>query len=478
MAAVGKIVAVLTARTGGFVKGINRAANRSRRFGKAISGVAKRVAKLGIGLAAVAAGALVLVVKSQLKAIDSLAKLSRNLGVSVEQLQAFKLAAAIAGVSGEVFDKALKRLVKSTGDLEAGLSTQVRAFERLGLSIEDVRGLRPDEVMKKIADAVRDVGVTVNTTAAIMDIFGARIGADLVEFLRRGSEGLTQFEADAKALGLTISGIDAAQVEAANDAMTRLRAVISGVAQKITVELAPFITAAVNELIEMGNVGEAIGPAIEGALETASKVLSVGARFVQAWVVAWKAAELAIKRVQLALVNAFVQVEIFRGADLTVGPARAAIETMLKLEGRVKTLKRELNDGWDDLGVDSWAEGIEDLFERIRDGADEARREAERLRRETDFPGGLGEPPPAPTAPPPATATAAAEIAKAIADEPVREPRTGDFAQVRLSRVALNGAGGDRGDDKTNELLTESNRRLQEMLNELRNPNPVLIRWS
>ena len=101
-----------------------------------------------------------------------------------------QLAAGIAGVDTEKFNKALKRMIKSVSDAGFGLSTQVRAFEVLGLKFKDLEGLSPDEVFRKIADAVKESGMSMKTTAAIMDIFGDRVGADLVNMLAKGSEAL------------------------------------------------------------------------------------------------------------------------------------------------------------------------------------------------------------------------------------------------------------------------------------------------
>lgn len=473
MAAVGQIVAVLTARTGGFVKGINAASKKAGAFGKRLRQVAKTAAKFGTALAAAAVVGLTAIIVTQARAIDELVKFADRLGIAIEKLQGLRLAAQLTGVPIQQLQLGLQRMTRRIAEAATGSGEAVKALQELGLNAKELAKLPVDEQFQRIADAMERVTSQSDRVRLAFKLFDSE-GVALVNTLRGGSEAIRRIQADAERLGLTISRFDASQIELMNDSLTRLRAILAGVAQRIAVELAPFITAAVNELIKMGNVGAAIGPLIAGALETASAALQIGARFVQAWVVVWKAAHFAIVRVRLALINAFITLKTLAGADLTKGIHREAVLTMLRLEGRVRTLKRELSEGWNNLEADTWAENVKGLFDDVREGADEARKAAERLRREVEGPALI---PLVPTPAEPIKA-AAAEIADAIADEPSREPRTGQFAQVRLSRVALDGAPGDRTGDQTNDLLTDANRRLQEMLDALRNPQPTVIRWS
>lgn len=153
-----------------------------------------KVLKWGSALAAVAVGAIALFVRQQLKAIDTAAKFSAAIGISVNQLQAMQLAANIAGIAQDKLDKALKRMVKSVSDGVNGLSTAVRAFDALGLSAEDLAQLDPAEIFKRIADAVQDAGGGIKTLGALMDIFGAKNGAELINLLKEGREGIEAME--------------------------------------------------------------------------------------------------------------------------------------------------------------------------------------------------------------------------------------------------------------------------------------------
>ena len=378
MATVGKMVAVLSARTQSFQKGMKRSANAARRLGRAVRGAAGFVAKLGALAGAAALGGLALLVKSQLKSIDTLAKLSRNLGISIADLQSFRLAAEIAGVGQEKLDKGIKKLVKSLSDAGRGLSTQVDAFNALGLSMEDLQGLDPAEAFRKLADALKETGVTVQTQGALMDIFGAKIGLDMVELLRAGSEGLDSFKQEIEDMGLSLTKVDAAKVEAANDAWTRFKGILSGVAQKITVELAPFIEAAVAALSEMGKTGEGAGGFITTALEVVAKTIAFTANVVQRFALGFQALGfIAVKAFQLqlkglTLVARGIEFLLDKVGILDAGWTRHFDAMDEKIQQIADGLKQGIGEKLDSIADGGWGKRITDKFDAIRKAAQAA----------------------------------------------------------------------------------------------------------
>ena len=75
--------------------------------------------------------------------IDTLGKTSDQLGVSVEFLQAFQIAAEEAGSSSEGANKALLKFSKNIGEAGRGLKTQADLFKNLGVTIRDT-----EEILK------------------------------------------------------------------------------------------------------------------------------------------------------------------------------------------------------------------------------------------------------------------------------------------------------------------------------------------
>ena len=67
MATVGKIVAVLTATTKPFERGMKRAAKSAKRMGASIANMSKRMIKFGVVAVAAAAAGIALLIRRQLK---------------------------------------------------------------------------------------------------------------------------------------------------------------------------------------------------------------------------------------------------------------------------------------------------------------------------------------------------------------------------------------------------------------------------
>ena len=471
MATIGKMVAVLTAHTKPFEKGMRRAGRATKRMGSSIAAMSKRMVQFGAVAIAAAAAGLALLVRRQLKLIDSLGKLSRNIGVSVADLQSMQLAAGLAGVESEKFNKALKRMIKSVSDAGFGLSTQVRAFEVLGLKFKDLEGLSPDEVFRKIADAVKETGMSMKTTAAIMDIFGTRVGADLVNMLAQGSAGLDEFKQLMKDLGLEMSQVDTAKVEMANDAWLTFKTVLDGIAKKFTVEIAPFITLFSNQLIQAGKDGEGMGKTIHNAIIQVLKVigwfkdrlndiefgfLSVKIAAIEMSLAINRALSsagisAATERVKL-LELALVETEQALSDNLSKGGAAELINAFERIqrEAELAAEKTLLIPKAMEVTNDQLAEAAKRMEKLKRAAArvfDATRTPMEKFRKEMELlnellglgkaGGGIGQD----------TFNRAAEAARKLLedatkdkDKPARDARTANFKQIRsLSSIAIGG---------------------------------------
>ncbi len=90
------------------------------------------------------------------------------------------------------------------------------------------------------ADRINRLETQAEKAAAAYFLFG-RAGAQLVTMFAVGSEGLREFQKEAERLNLTFTRLDAAKIEAANDAMTRARAAVTGLVRELTIKLAPRI---------------------------------------------------------------------------------------------------------------------------------------------------------------------------------------------------------------------------------------------
>ncbi|UZT28688.1 putative tail tape measure protein [Vibrio phage 033B] len=249
--------------------------------------------KLLVGGAVAATGALAALYKIQGDAIDQTAKHADSIGVSTEALTQFRHAAELTGLGADALDTSLQRLTRRTNDAANGNEGLRRAYEALNIEVDSLAKMRPEEQMYVMADGFATVEDRSERTRLAFQLFG-REGIKMVNMFEDGSEGLKAMAEDADFLGLTLSRVDAAKVEAANDAIYRASSITGVLGRTITVELAPVIAG----LADMFT--EATGGA-RGLQETIFDVVTVGVKGGAFLADSWRGLELIFKTAQVAV---------------------------------------------------------------------------------------------------------------------------------------------------------------------------------
>lgn len=265
MATIASLAVSLTARTGSFEKGLARAKKVSRRFSRDLTRHTKRIAGYGAAIVGVAAGALTVLVKGQLAAVDSTSKMARTLGLATEELVGWQHAAKFANVDSDSLTKGIVRFNRTIADAQAGLSTAQRELERVGLSAEALAGMSTDQRLKVIADRYNSIGDAADRSSFLMNVFG-RSGLGLGNLFEQGAEGIAKAQQEAEDLGLTFSAIDGASIERANDAVSRTADAVTGLSRRIAVQLAPFLEVISVRVLEFAKNVNLSGDVVENVV--------------------------------------------------------------------------------------------------------------------------------------------------------------------------------------------------------------------
>ena len=261
------LVMSVIAKTETFQRDMAKAGKSVNRFGTSMRSSTATAMRFGRRLLIMAGiGGLGYVIKQQMAAIDSTAKLSDRLGIATEALIGLQHGASIAGVELTMINKSLEIFSRRLGEVALGTGEAERALEALGLSYEEIIGKSPDEAIGIVADQINKLGTQAEKAAAANFLFG-RAGAQLLNMFESGSVGIEKYRKEAEKLGLTFSRIDAAKVEAANDSLTRTRAVFTGLFRQGTIELAPYIEALSTAFVEFATQGEGVGANVVDAFE-------------------------------------------------------------------------------------------------------------------------------------------------------------------------------------------------------------------
>ena len=197
----------------------------------------------GFGAVTVALGAMFAKLSAS---IDEQAKMASALGLSNEQLGVMRDAAGYAGISVSQLDTALRKMSQSVADAADGTGEAKDALEELGLDAEKLQQMGPEKAFKAIVDRLDQIPNGIKKTQMAMDIFG-KSGAAMANLT---SDGLKQAQKDADTLGLKLSSAQAANVEASNDAWSRIKNVAADFLKFITARLAPGVKAGLDKAFD------------------------------------------------------------------------------------------------------------------------------------------------------------------------------------------------------------------------------------
>lgn len=228
---------------------------------------------------AVGAGGFGALIKSSINAGDELAKTADKLGVTTEALAGLRHAADLTGVSTGTMDMAMQRFTRRAAEAAKGTGEAKGALRELGIDAESIVRLPLDEQMNVVADAMQGLDTQADKVRIAMKLFDSE-GVALVNTLGGGSEALKAMTSEAEHFGVTLSRTDTAQMEAANDAITRLKAVFTGLTNQLAVAFSPIITfvadafrQAALDSAEFGNIGQKVAGAVVKAFGVVRNIM-------------------------------------------------------------------------------------------------------------------------------------------------------------------------------------------------------------
>lgn len=203
------------------VRGLRAAERKLRAFGASISRLGRQMVTLGaVMFAPLAAASKIFTAMG-----DSLDKMSKRTGISVESLSGLSFAAEQSGADIKAFEVGVRRMQRTIVDAERGLSTAIDAFAMLGLSFSHLKDLTPEEQFALIADRISNIKDPTRQAAAAMMIFG-RSGTSLLPMMKEGAAGINKLVDEARAMGIIIRTEDATAAAVLNDAMNALWRVV------------------------------------------------------------------------------------------------------------------------------------------------------------------------------------------------------------------------------------------------------------
>jgi hypothetical protein len=231
-------------------------------FNKATKTSTKLLGGIGKGLSAAAgtakvaavafvalAGTITAAVAVSTRYIDRLGKVAKTTGFAAETLQKFQFAAELSGVGADQAAVALRRFSRRLGEAQKGTGELFPALKKLGIETRNSSGTfkSAEEILFEFADGIQNARNESESLALAFKAFDSE-GAELVETMRGGADGLRKFFKEAESLGFILSTSAIQGVERFADEFFKLQAVVKGVVNQFTAALAPALESIVELL--------------------------------------------------------------------------------------------------------------------------------------------------------------------------------------------------------------------------------------
>ena len=218
--------------------GLKTAEGKLDKFTQEAERNASQLRKSFVGIA-VASGAFIgASVKMYADLGSAIHDMSLRTGLGTEAISELKYAAEQSGSSLGGLEISVRRMAGAITDANDGLETAQRAFDRIGISTQELIGLKPEEQFMKIATGIASLEDATLRAATAQDIFG-RSGTELLPLFAEGADGIAKLRREAHDLGLVFSPEMAENADKLGDSFTKLKGAITGLRLELAERFAP-----------------------------------------------------------------------------------------------------------------------------------------------------------------------------------------------------------------------------------------------
>src|SRR5690606_5093228 len=150
-------------------------------------------------------------------------------------------AADQSGANLETLEAGLRRMQTTVLDAARGSAMAQESLAMLGVTVDQLAGLAPDQQFKLLADRLSRIEDPTLKAALAMKVFG-KSGTQLLPLMAGGAKGIEELQQRARELGLTISKDDAQAATLFGDTLDDLWKSIKAGVFAIGSALAPMLT--------------------------------------------------------------------------------------------------------------------------------------------------------------------------------------------------------------------------------------------
>ena len=255
------LLAKLTLDSQEYDKGLDDADKKAKDYtatwdkAKSTIGSGAKSIATGFGIIAGAGAAAYKAADTFSQSLDEIDKNSQKVGLSAKAYQEWDYVMKISGTEMSSLTTGLKTLTNKFDDAISGTDSAVETFEKLGLSMEDIKDLSREDLFSTVITAFQGMEDSAERAAVANDLFG-RSGQDLAPLFNTTAEETANLIQQVNDLGGVMSEETVKSGAEFQDSMTALKTAISGASGSLMKDLIPLITKLVQKITDFVSSGK------------------------------------------------------------------------------------------------------------------------------------------------------------------------------------------------------------------------------
>lgn len=257
MPLVAELVTKLEADTKNFNQKMGDSEGKLSRFAKTGAAAGAAIA-LAIGTVAIGAFVKLLnIVNETEEKISHLVDTASKFDTSVAGLQKLEYIAKLSGGSLDDVQAGMSKIVMAMKQVDEGSKSTTAAFEKLGISQEQLKSMKIDEAYLLVAERLKGVTNSTDQAKIAAEIFGRSWGSQ-INIVKSDITGLSK---EFESFGGALTGPQAEAVDSYGDSVTKLGALFDTFKIQLTAQVAPALEMIVTWIMDtiqgMGGLGPA-----------------------------------------------------------------------------------------------------------------------------------------------------------------------------------------------------------------------------
>lgn len=256
-------------------KKIDQFVAKAKKMSAPYEKAAKRAAAVGAAVVG-AAGGIAAFTKSAANSSRELQNFTRVANTTTTEFQALAMGAEQYGISNEKLADQLKDVNDRVGDfLSTGGGPMADFFEniapKVGVTAEQFQKLSGPQALQLYISSLEKAGVNQQQMTFYLEAMASDL-TNLSPLFADNGRAIEENRRKIDSLGLTISGLDHAQLNELNKTFSVMKTQANNAKIIIGAKLAPWITEMSNRLLTAGNSSMDFGDAVEDSFSKAMKV--------------------------------------------------------------------------------------------------------------------------------------------------------------------------------------------------------------